>query len=652
MDDGAYVSGLRRDENNVPRGVLVFINDKGEMTDIAYDKLFGTSIMSMCKSADGRILALVGRGTKEVTSTGVIETSSSELGTISGTSYEKLADIDVPSDFIISNLTLAHDKIFAIGTEPRSNNAKLLVFNLQGQKESEQEAEMGTKFISDGKTLYRIDGGLGVINIGKVNPETLKVDKPKGFEGMRGISSIDEDKLYFVDSTSFYEYDFNTDETRLLFRLASVGITSGITSIAADGKGGFIAGDTFAIRHIMKTEGKARQQIMLAVNDARTGQDPYYAEFNENSDKYEVIIKDYSGYPDPQQMLSLDITAGDVPDAIALNGFSGDAIKESTMEDLLPYLKNDPDIDMSDIREGFLNAMLTKDGKLLWVANAYAVVSAFCRRGEIEPFEFSSAADSLQRLGDPEEAFAKTLPRNEFLSLAFNYGDSDKFSREDIKAIIEYAEKLPEQPEYSDAQKAKFNIGTVSSDTGMLIVAIYSFDNPDLEELQVLGPLFRPGTGAYSPLGKFAIPINAKNKEGAWELIKPKIPSEIPFDFQGLSILKSYDYARVKKLAEFLQSKGRKPYIPYTKDGLESEYYYEETDYLERLEQLIAGAKGCYAGNNAAYNNPTMVDKMFNTAPLNIVLDACAAYFAGQKTSDATADEILNRLATYFAEQG
>jgi hypothetical protein len=358
--------------------------------------------------------------------------------------------------------------------------------------------------------------------------------------------------------------------------------------------------------------------------------------------EYEVIIKDYGTYPDPQQALNTDMISGKTPDLIDAAGFSGEIIKHGTMKDLMKYIEADSDFGIDDFVQGPLNAMKTKDGELLAIAPSFYVCTILCPASTAKPGEHEGVVNELKKLGDPEEAFCGAFSRESFLSLAFCCGDADKYSREDVRAIIEFASHLMLEQEYYDAQlknqisgTPRFECRGLSSITGLFHSAIQIFGCKSVQDINLIGLPFREGSGVLIPENYFAIPANAANADGAWAFLKSYIVPDINANKKSLSCGTLF-----KNMYEMGKENSKKFAQGYYEQEYET-YKYKVTDediaYCAKLLDEMFDNINCVLDNDA---------KVYE-----IVTDACGAYFAGQKSLDATADEIVSRLGIYFSEQ-
>ncbi|MEG1633184.1 MAG: hypothetical protein RR314_03930, partial [Oscillospiraceae bacterium] len=328
---------------------------------------------------------------------------------------------------------------------------------------------------------------------------------------------------------------------------------------------------------------------------------------------------------------------GDGPDIIDAASFSGEIITAGAMTDLLKYIESDVELSIDDFLSGPLSAMMTEDGKLLAIAPIFYVSTFVCRTGTVEIKRYDGVIHSLSRMGTPEAAFAGTCSADTFLRLAFCCGDVDDYSREEIAAILKYAARLPAGEDYS-AEAENLTSGnqllmpdTLGSGMHLMSTVLNFFGTTSIEDLTVFGLPFREGTGVVVPAMYLAIPSNSDNADGAWAFLKSLLMEGSPAENE-YPLLKDR-YEATKAADENSIEKGLKTY--YMVNGQEIEYVFENADFYELSDALLNGVNGVYDADAIAFG---------------IVKDACAAFFAGNKTAEDSADEILSRLNIYFSE--
>jgi len=551
--------------------------------------------------------------------------------------------IDIGEDCRPYGICAVGDFVFISISSHNTETDQLAAYDMNGQEVYQLEIEGPFDMASDGESLY-----MGVRYLEEDLTELVRLDHDRRetehiatfdwckFQGCRG------DKFYFSVNlnTALFEYDISTGKSVRLFQFADIGIPVPPAAFTVPfGEDSFIVSGLDYLYLLSPQVREARTQLTLAINAPAGRYARAILEFNESSDEYEVTVKNYSDYPNPQEILGVELASGNGPDIIDAASFSGDIIHAGTTVDLMQYLNSDPEIGTDDLLQGPLNTMLTDGGQLYAISPYFYVATLLCRSDTAAAQSFAGVPDALERLGSPEDAFAGTVSRETFLSLAFCCGDFESFSREDIAAILEYAASLPEEDNHSDetenlrSGRQRFTCDTLGSATHIQGVSLNSFGETDVSNISVWGTPFREGTGVLIPEIYLAIPEGSANKDGAWEFIKAMLKSE--GDLDNEFPLFTANYEKFRQYAQSLIDDGVKTaYIK--KDGTGAEYVFENLDYFEKSDRLLDGLS-------------SLCD--VDSEVLTIVCRCAAAYFAGDVSAEAAAEDIISRVNLYLSEQ-
>jgi hypothetical protein len=635
-DGGIYIPrGIYNRENSSITSVLYFADKNGEIKGIDTPWLGESGILYMFPAEGGGIWL--------IKSTYISSNNYEyELGSLKNGEYSKLLKLEVPYNMHITALCATNGRLFVSESNEGTGKGKIEAYKPSGEKDFQVDISgYSVRLVSDGTSLYLGEyNDKRALKVSALDPENGDLRELIEFESGNLLACSGE-KIYIGDTTGLVEYDIATKNSRRLFLWSQCGAMANLTSIWPGENGEFIVVSNGVLTKMYLDVKRERKQVIFAVNTKGTSFSQLAFEFNEENTEYEVIIKDYGAYSDPQQMLNADILSGKSPDLIDASSFSGDMIKHGTMQDLMKYLEADPDLKEKGLVQGALDAMKTKDGELLTIAPKFYAFTLFCRKGAIDTGKFEGVADALNKLGSPDEAFAGTLSREAFLSFAFCCGDADKYSSKDIAAIIEYASKLPIEEdhtsEYENLRNGKQRVlpTVVGATSHLFSRAIEFLGCESFKEMELLGLPFREGTGVLIPTYSFAIPANADNPDGAWAFIKKIIMTHDDPWFTT----RQYFYLRKDIYENYKESSEKSVRKKYEEDYETIGYMVTEEDIAQSKEltdKIVEGLNGVFDNDAKVYE---------------IVTDACGAYFAGQKSLDATADEIVSRLGIYFSEQ-
>ena len=556
---------------------------------------------------------------------------SYDLYAIDSGAVSKLAfHVPVENGTYIRDMVLSHDTLYFSHDASAASRCMLEGYSFRGEKVVSAEVDASFSLCSSSSWVF-----LGVFkennhSILRLDPETGSLEELETFTGGQLIAAAG-DKAYLKDSSDVFCYDCTSGETVRLFQWTGNGGTpSGKLCPLTDRS--FIMWNDEGLRLVQAatpSQGEV-QEIVLALNGYPLDLSNVIMHFNDENHDYRVIVKDYSSYQDPMLMLSTEINAGNAPDIIDASTFSSQILKEGALENLLIYFESDADISTSDLLQAPFNTMLSKNGKLLGISPSFLIWTLV--GSNVEPsLPEGTVTEKLNALGNPDSAFAGTLSRDTFLSLAFCCGNTENYSIEDIAAILEFAFLLPNTEEgnavknISDGRQRILAI-TCSHSIFWRDYRQYFGGNPG--DMSIVGLPFSQGTGIIIPSCRLAIPASADNKEGAWEFLK---------------------YMLLSEYGTYLES----PYCPILKAEYErlvdhdvqkidagelkiNEEYVTEKSYISEYDQLLSGVYGMYDMRAPEYE---------------IVCSGAEPFFNGYKTVNQVAEDIYSRLSIYHAEQ-
>lgn len=581
------------------------------------------SISNLTVSEDGTLYILTGTDKEEG--------FSYQLYAIPADGQAKLiSGLNIDNGVYIGDMFYCNDALFFRCTNYQLKSYYLEAYTCQGQKK--QSYDIGKPFscVSDGKAIYIGLSSIDGIQLKKLDPDRGSLSDLETFSSGHILGAADG-KIYIGDLADVFCFDTSTNEISKLFQWASNGaIPSSKLCPLPDGN--FIIWSSDSIRLVQARAGdeSPSQEIVLALNGMPLEFSNVIIHFNDENNGYHITIKDYSAYSDPVQILATEINAGNAPDLIDTFAFSSELINTGALENLLPYFEADPDISASDLLQAPLRAMLTEDQALLGIAPSFLIWTFTTGAADNINFEGQTIAENLEALGNPADAFAGTLARDTFLSLAFCCGINKNYSVEDIAAILEWAKQLPETENY--------NMGTNISEGTQRILALNCCDHDSwwvtrqlfggkAGDMVLLGLPFSDGTGIIVPSCRIAIPSAAGSKAGAWTFIKYLLLQEFgSYSTSAYCPILSAEYKRI--CAEDTEA------IAQQKQKINGEIL-EDASHIGEFDVLLNGINGMYQGNTATYD---------------IVISCSARYFSGQIGAQEAAQDILSRLGVYYAE--
>ena len=418
-------------------------------------------------------------------------------------------------------------------------------------------------------------------------------------------------------------------------------------------------------------------------------------DFNKSSEKYRIDVKDYSefntqdDYEAGLKKLNTEIMSGSVPDILDTSGLPFQRFgQRGYLEDLWPFIENDPDLGREGVMEHVLEAA-SQEGKLYHLFDSFAIKTVAGAKNAVGDRTSWTLADMQAALAAmPEgcllfgQGYTKSDMLNEVLTMNLNsFVDWStgkcSFDSGNFKALLEFCNSFPDVYDW-EAEEARMKEAAVDA---YYDESVYMMEGKQLLQgtyLYNLGRVTRQRTllekaGGVSYVGypmedgscgssfriagsSMAISSTCADKEGAWSFVRQLIlpQEESQRSYWGTMFVNKKDFEKMAKDAmtpseEFdLDENGEQILGPdgqplrapkdwcWISDGQEIKIYEStQADY----DQLMA-----------LYNATTTFDNR-DESIYEIVADDAAAYFAGDKDLDAVVSQIQSRVYLYVNEQ-
>lgn len=395
--------------------------------------------------------------------------------------------------------------------------------------------------------------------------------------------------------------------------------------------------------------------------------------FNRTNDTYRITIKDYSEYStDDDYMagytrLNNDLLAGVIPDLISLsnlniNSFTG----KDLLEDLYPYIDNDPALSRDYFVDGFLGAVEDGDGKLYQIGSSFylaTLVGLTSIVGESSVWTIEEMMAAYKTM--PESAqLMNWMTKSSFLSTFLqaaladyvNYETGEcSFNSQQFISLLEMANSFPtDYDSYYNEDEEYENDGILLQNQKIMLGNIYlngfsqlDFYNAFYGALDITYKGFPTSTGSGHKMyleSPIAISSASAYKEGAWDFVKLMIGD----DYQTSDQIWNFP---VQKVAFDVSAQ----------EAMEPDYYldengekvvYENTWHINGVEYIIPPASQedidrvidmiSSIDNIASYQTDEMMTSIIN--------EEVEAYFNGSKSAQDVANLIQNRVSTYIME--
>ena len=332
--------------------------------------------------------------------------------------------------------------------------------------------------------------------------------------------------------------------------------------------------------------------------------------------------------------LNTRIISGDIPDILDMSNLSVQIYQsKGLLEDLYPYIENDPEIQKEDYFENVFEA-ISLDGKLPYLTNGVAVSTMLADEDivvgndgwtvqELEKVLDTYGANSIDNLSGT--SFLKIMLRTDGSFIDWNLGKCSFDSPEFVK-MLEFAGKIQESSQNGFVGMEMNDTYAAAYETVLSVYHIAQYRNYYNGNVRFLG---LPGGGgvyhAIKPEVKVGIPSSSIQKEGAWEFVRTLLTEEHQMSCMTLPIhQRAFDKVTQAAVA------GKSIWTWIYEDGKAIEKDVELT------KQLLSSA--AYVEND----NQTLE---------SLILDEAREYFSGAKSARETAERIQDRVSLYINEQ-
>ena len=512
-------------------------------------------------------------------------------------------------------------------------------------------------------TLNTVDAGAGAIK----DKAEFKASMPNSDSSGIRPSSGAYDFLYFSNGI-LYGFNAETLEERAVcnFTASNIGEHNVMIEEAVS--------DTSIILGISGGNGRESLNIYEKVNPDEVVESeelilmcdyvPSYIvdealEYNQTTDGCKIRIVDYSDFDDPAGRMSADIACGIIPDIFYINGGIANLSVEQCaargfLEDLTPYLENDPDVSADDLIPSVYNA--TKiDGKSYYLIGHFELMTLIAKRSQVgdkEGWTFDEMKQYVDSKPDDTKLFEASDRENVLDTLLhttlLSFVDWEKgqcsFDSPEFKSILEMAKKGEYSEEDWNESSGSEDIaeGKVLFVQGGLIPDVmnayrYMFG----DDIAYIGYPDNDRDGNYISVNDgLAISSSCKDKEAAWNFIKFIISKE----YQADGYMNG-SYCPTRKDVFEMYMKASTTAEPYT-DELGNEI-------TPRLGNGNGGTANISAEDEATFRS--LVDRASKVWVVDesldqIIKEEVGAYFAGDKSVDEVASLIQDRATTYIQE--
>ena len=404
--------------------------------------------------------------------------------------------------------------------------------------------------------------------------------------------------------------------------------------------------ETFNFIRLRKTGEKAAEDSRVELVYAVVGPGQLYVgdanTFNSSQTKAKITIKEY----EEAERLLADLVAGKPMDVVDLGNESLYSVLErrGLLEDLGQFLLQDPDVSESDFLPAALG-IYADNGKLYSIPYSVSLHVMMCDEPRLEnrqSWDFSDFKDFLERLPDRKKALRGSSNQEILINLCAQYMDdfidrkenSCNFMTEEFYSFLEISSLFPD---FDGSEDAWNNImkGFEQGENVLTCANIGGFEMYEyyrslfISKGKIMGYPTNGGNGVGIRNASYSAPAimaGCQHKEEAWEFIKSTLikNKEMFYMTEFVSYLPS-----LNKIMEEAEEKAE------SEETLEMTTPPVTSSEIRMIRELLESAEPIQGGNGDIFA---------------IISEEAGAYFAGQRSAEATAEVIQNRVTLYLNE--
>ena len=411
--------------------------------------------------------------------------------------------------------------------------------------------------------------------------------------------------------------------------------------------------------------------------------------FNRSSDSIRIQVKDYSEYNNEENQyqggitkLNTEIMAGNIPDILDVRNLNYSQLaSKGIIEDLYPYIDNDPELKREDFFPNVLKAMEV-NGKLCTTVPGFyisTVLGASSVVGEEPGWNYEAFDQALASMPEGCQPFDPYVTRDIILSncLALemnNFVDwsSGKcsFDSQEFIDLLEFAARFPKDFDWETMGEEVGQQSTqerLASGQQMLVqTTVYSLDDLFYNSYnEVFGGNstfigYPTSQGVGNGLGvdgvSYAMSASSPYKDQIWQFLRTFMTKE----YQEEDV-----YSLASRVDIFEDKAKEATTIQYQKDA-DGKYILDENGEkipvprYGRYNELTGETEEIYALDPAQIDVIRQLiadtDRMLNNGVVgselfDIVTEGAEAFFQGQKSAQDVAKLIQSKANIYVNEQ-
>lgn len=434
--------------------------------------------------------------------------------------------------------------------------------------------------------------------------------------------------------------------------------------------------------------------------------------FNRASNTHRIVVRDYSEYNTDDdynagiQKLNTEMLSGKLPDMIDNNTYSMPVEQYAAkgfLTDLYELIDADADLSREDFVQPVLKALESADGKLYQLPSMFAVSTAIALdkvAGDYDTWNLAAVKDAMTKLQDGASVFDVYRTKTDILQTCISrnidaFVDWENggahFDSDEFKALLEFANQFPETYDWENATDEENDSAQNRMNAGKQLMTdmyVSSFEDMLYQltgyngGVKFVGYPSEDGTSnhTFQIDGAIAISSTCADKTAAWNFMKQFLTEDYQSGYNVWNFpinQKAFDQKMKDAMTEEYQTDEngnvvkdengnpiRIPKMTYYTTDTGGGVAFAATTETAASTVVIGGSGVNEDGSISIYAmsqeqadqildliNATTAVYGYDESILNIISDEAAAYFAGEKSLDDTANMIQSRVNLYVAEQ-
>lgn len=539
-----------------------------------------------------------------------------------------------------------------------------LLLNEHGEvieKETLENAEIYEIMVGENNCMFVQQYRDGEKVISQIDLETGQMEQMPDISNFVkfDFATRSEDEVYMYSDTSVYSYSFLTKKRDKLFDWSDYGIVGDyvIKIYSQDGQLHCVIYENqilYDVKWLGSKSKEVRTELVLGCIGEQSEVRRAVAKFNNENTEYRIKVVDYMQGEEITAVNNLynDILSGKGVDLIKFDSqyiddrFLGE---KGVLEDLNPYLEQSRELNREDLVDSVYQSLLFNN-KLYMLPTNFLLETMITKRKWAGENDKYSVENFLEILDADSTMYELYISRDAMIqgysSYAVNMTDNKNLNRDTLKKYLKLIKYMPEsiifEPNPQSRKEGRVLLEQCIIDcvnTYMYKKSVWGEDYAfvNFSEMEGNGIMF-------IPMNCYGIIAASEQKEGAWQFIESFFSEE----WQD-SITPNYNFSVCKeKLASqfkeamvinhYFNEEGEEkeaPILTYDAAGDRIEVFAAREQDIKELEKAV---------------NQAQLVKRNVSAVENIIREEAEAYFCGDKTLDAVADAIENRLKSVFAE--